>query len=427
MKKINISTKSIISYFLVLLLLISFSGCKTSVEDISSATSTPVYSNGLAEDVSSVEETTSTEVPSVASSENEQTVQSEEQISSEQPVSSQEAVSSEVPAISQSVTPDPSLITPTKSRHEVSDTDESFDITLSFVGDMILATNNYQNYAGSFNSYAAEQSPDYFLEKVRHVFEADDFTIANLENVLTDRQLSPVYKDYSPAFWFGSKSSNIDILSCSSVEGVLIANNHIKDYGTEGYNDTVDTITNAGILYGDANNVMYFEKGGFVISVICSGMWSEYQADSIVKMIKTAEQYSHYQVVIFHGGTEKIHEPEEWKKRAAHKLVDNGADLVVGGHPHVLQPREVYNDVEIVYSIGNFCYGGHRQPENRTVIYQMTLTVGRDLSLQASNSNIIPCYVYTSTYNNFQPAIVDDETVKNKILDFMDWKISSPV
>lgn len=379
-------------------------------------------SNITSEIISTPETITSTEELPISSADT--TISSEET-----PVSSQEITTSSEPTTPppQTTPTDLTSIAPLKSRHEIPTDSENFDITLSFVGDMILATNKDTYYSGCFNDYAATHDPSYFLEKVRPVFEADDFTIANVENVFTDRQLTPVEKDYSPAFWFASKASNINILAGSSVEGAMISNNHIRDYGQEGYNDTVQAITNSGMIYGDTGKIMYFEKGGYVISVICSGMWGEYQANNIVNLIKQAEQHSHYQAVIFHGGTEKIHAPEEWKRRAARKLVDNGADLVVGGHPHVLQPREIYNGVEIIYSIGNFCYGGHRYPENRTVIYQMTLTVGKDLSLQASNSNIIPCYVYTGSINNFQPAIVDDETIKNKILDFMNGKIDSPV
>lgn len=361
-------------------------------------------------------------------------------------ISSEETpVSSETPPVSSQVPPtvssepqtvappqntptDLTSITPMKSRHEVPADSETFDITLSFAGDMILATNKDTYYSGALREYAATHDPSYFLEKVRHVFEADDFTIANVENVFSDRALQPVYKDYSPAFWFIAPTSNVNILSVAGIEGAMIANNHIRDYGEAGYQDSVQAITNAGMLYGDAGRIMYFEKGGYVVAVICSGMWGEYQANNIINLMKTAEQHSHYQVVVFHGGTEKIHTPEEWKRCAAHKLVDNGADLVVGGHPHVLQPREIYNGVEIVYSIGNFCYGGHRYPENRTVIYQMKLTIDKDMNLKASDSNMIPCYVYTGSINNFQPAIIADfDPTKQRILDFMDGKISSPV
>ncbi len=368
-----------------------------------------------------------TSLPEIIISSEESPVSSEEL-----PVSSEESAT--VSSESQPVTPplqttptDLTSITPMKSRHEVPADADSFDITLSFTGDMILATNKDTHYSGALRDYAATHDPSYFLEKVRHIFEADDFTISNVENVFSDRQLEPVPKDYSPAFWFTAPTSNINILSGSGVEGAMIANNHIKDYGEAGYQDSINAIINSGMLYGDASRIMYFEKGGYVVSVICSGMWGEYQANNIINLMKTAEQHSHYQVVVFHGGTEAIHEPEEWKRRAARKLVDNGADLVVGGHPHVLQPREIYNGVEIVYSVGNFCYGGHRRPENRTVIYQMTLTVGKDLTLKSSASNMIPCYVYTGSINNFQPAVVDDPVIQQRILDFMDGKISSPV
>lgn len=381
--------------------------------------------SAFASDTSDI--TYSSEVPVVSVETSSEENVSEIIVSQSIPSTSQPTVQAPVATPTPTVPTDTVSIVPMASRHPVPEEGDSFDITLSFLGDMILATNKDSFYSGAFRDYAAEQEPTYFLDKVRHIFEADDFTIANVENVFSDRPLTPVHKDYDPAFWFISPAANINILSSSGVEGAMIANNHIRDYGQQGYNDSVAAITNAGMQYGDASRIMYFEKGGYVVAVICSGMWSEGQANNIVNLIKQAENHSHYQAVIFHGGTEKIHAPEEWKRRAAHKLVDNGADLVVGGHPHVLQPREIYNGVEIVYSIGNFCYGGHRYPENRTVIYQMTLNVGKDLALRSSVSNMIPCYVYTGSINNFQPAVVDDEIIKNRILDFMNNLIPSPV
>lgn len=132
--------------------------------------------------------------------------------------------------------------------------------------------------------------------------------------------------------------------------------------------------------------------------------------------------------MFFHGGKERIHTPEEWKINATRKLIDNGADLVIGSHPHVLQPREIYKGKEIIYSLGNFCYGGNRNPENRTIIYQMNLTIDtKTYELKKEESNIIPCYVYTTKTNNYQPAPIEDETIKNKVLNFMNGKEDSPV
>lgn len=300
-------------------------------------------------------------------------------------------------------------------------------IKLSFAGDMILACQLDSTTAGSFNEYTNKYPASYFLQEVKPVFDADDFTIVNLENVLTDRALTPITKDYDPAFWFKAKASNIEILTAGGVEAVSLNNNHTMDYGQAGYDDTRATAINAGLTVGDKNGIMYLEKEDFKIAVVCVGLWGSYSTSSALNLLEQAKQQSDYQVILFHGGTEKLHTPEQWKIIAAHTLADNGADLIVGGHPHVLQPREVYNGVEIVYSIGNFCYGGARRPENATIIYQMTLTVGQDKTVKSQISEMIPCYVYTGSVNNYQPALIEDGAAKQQVLDFMDGKINSPV
>ena len=91
----------------------------------------------------------------------------------------------------------------------------------------------------------------------------------------------------------------------------------------------------------------------------------------------------------------------------------------------MLQPREIYRGKEIVYSLGNFCYGGSKHPQNRTIIYKTRLTV-KDGALIAQENGIVPCYVYTGSSNNWQPAIIDDPAVRQRVLDFMAWKVSSP-
>ena len=304
---------------------------------------------------------------------------------------------------------------------------DTFKIKLSFAGDTMLASYKDQTTPGSFNEYANNKEPSYFLSKVSNIFKEDDFTILNLENVLTDQQLEEVNKNSEPAYWYKSKTDNIKILTTSSIEGLSVSNNHTNDYGPIGKQDTINTIVNSNIQYGDYNKIMYFEKNNYKIAVICKGLWIESQTNEIIKIIKEAEQNSDYQIVFFHGGQEKIHHPEEWKVNATRKLIDNGADLVIGSHPHVIQPREIYKGKEIIYSLGNFCYGGNRNPENRTIIYEMNLTIDNNNTLVNENSEIIPCYVYTTKTNNYQPAPIEDETIKNKVLNFMDWKEDTPL
>jgi len=302
----------------------------------------------------------------------------------------------------------------------------NFSVILSFTGDMLLASLYGKRTAGNFLDYAAKQEPEYFLQHVRPIFEADDFTIVNLENVLTDRELTPREKSSSPAYWFRSGTSNAAILTSSGVEAVSLANNHTNDYGAAGYKDTVKAVAAAGLEYGNNDRTFYLEKNGYRIAVICHGLWNEAQAGAIVRRLKAAEKDSDFQIVFYHGGTEGVHAPEDWKVRASRKLVDAGADLVLGNHPHVLQPRETYKGVEIVYSLGNFCFGGSRNPQNRTIIYQFLLRV-EDGKLAETSSEIIPCYVHTSSgANNYRPAPIEDEAERQRVLDFMDGKRKLP-
>ena len=303
-----------------------------------------------------------------------------------------------------------------------------FTIKLSFTGDMMLAADKYNTRSDNFNYYAKNYPKEYFLDKVRYIFEEDDFTTVNLESVFSDRDLEAKNKGSGRAFWFKAPTKNIEILTCSSVEGVSLANNHTEDFGEAGYMDTVQTVKDAGLAYGIEDQIIYYEKNGFHIAVICHGLWGEWQAEEVIRCIDIAEQNSDYQIVFYHGGTEGVYEPEAWRIRASRKLVDHGADLIIGNHSHVLQPRETYNGAEIVYSMGNFCYGGHSQPRNRTMIYQMELTINpMEMKVLNQKSTIIPCYVYTGGgNNNFQPAVIEDEWEKQKVLDFMDGKRSTP-
>lgn len=309
---------------------------------------------------------------------------------------------------------------------QTEETENAFSIVVSFTGDMLLASLHGRRAAGNFLDYAAREEPEYFLQHIRPIFEADDFTVVNLENVLTDRSLTPREKDTDPAYWFRGPAANADILTSSGVEAVSLANNHTGDYGPAGYRDTVKAVSAAGLEYGGNERTFFLEKNGFRIAVICHGLWNEGQAGDILRRLKAAEAESDFQVVFCHGGKEGVHAPEAWRIRASRRLVDNGADLVLGNHPHVLQPRETYQGREIVYSLGNFCFGGSRRPENRSVIYQLTLRI-EDGELADTSSELIPCYVHTGGgANNYCPAPITDEAQRLQVLAFMDGKAKLP-
>lgn len=332
------------------------------------------------------------------------------------------------PAVTPATAPDTSPVTPTTTPEtSPAAAAEPTHISLSFAGDTMLATYPNTVSATNFNGYLANQKPEYFLGGVQEIFQKDDFTIVNLENVLSDRNLTPTKKNYSPAYWYKGAAKNANILSAGGVEVVSLSNNHTDDYGAAGLADTKAAVEAAGLQWGNRDKTVYLEKEGYKIAVICSGMWNKTTHLNLIRQrLAEAAQYSDFQIVFFHGGTERVHQPDGWKVEACRALVDAGADLVVGSHPHCLQPREVYKGVDIVYSMGNFCYGGSSKPENATVIYRLELEV-EDGKVTSKTSEIVPCYVYTGSRNNFRPEVMADSPEKQAILDFMNWARKSPV
>lgn len=297
-------------------------------------------------------------------------------------------------------------------------------LKMSFIGDCVIGGDPINYNEGSFIWYSENYPLSYFFEKVKSVLSEDDFTLANMECVLSDNlELEAVDKGYTPAFWFRAKAKNAEILTEGSVEVAGVVNNHTYDFGYEGYTDTVKTLENAGLLVGEDCSPIYFEKNGIKVGVVYANLWAYYQVNYITEALEEMQNKCDYKIVFFHGGEEGQHEPDNFKIDACRDLANSGlCDLIVGAHPHVLQPLEVVNNVPIMYSLGNFCFAGNNYPENKTVIFQAELSLNDDGSITAETS-VVPCYVYTGNINNFQPAIITDEADKAEIMDM----ISTPV
>ena len=348
--------------------------------------------------------------------------------------------------------------TETTTEETTEQTTLEFTVDMNFVGDLLLATNHNQAYENCFNEVADREPPEYFLSKVSDIFLADDFTVGDCENVFTDNDgLSIIDKgqyealaahgaavaealaqglpapEYTfQAFWFKSKAANANIIKAGGVDIVSLDNNHINDYGAQGAEDTKLALDEAGVKWGNSGKIVYEEKEGFRIAFIFGTLYYAGAEANILPFLEEAKENSDYQVIYFHGGEEAVHEPESWKVNACHILADNGADLILGDHPHVLQPREEYNGVNIVYSLGNFCFGGNRHPENRTIIFNEKLYIEKDLvndtfTITDKTYDMIPCYVYTGDTNNWQPEIIEDEDIKQRVLDFMNGLLESPL
>jgi poly-gamma-glutamate synthesis protein (capsule biosynthesis protein) len=269
-----------------------------------------------------------------------------------------------------------------------------------------------------FNSVYDSEGAAYFLSGVYDVFSQDDLTVVNLEGTLTTAS-ERVDKGEPPVFWFRSPPEYVDILTRGSVEVCNAANNHSNDYGTAGFDETIATLTNAGIASFAYDEGLVREVNGIKIGFF--GFAFDSNSDNIYWAIEDLKANGAEVIVAyFHDGIEKTYSPSWSQITAAHAAIDYGASAVIMSHPHVIQGTEEYGGAFIAYSLGNFCYGGHTNPDDKdSMIVQLEFTRTDD-GIDCKPS-IIPCSI-TSTpgTNDYRPSVLtgdEAERVLNKIAD----------
>ena len=299
-------------------------------------------------------------------------------------------------------------------------------LTLSVVGDCTLGTDETFDYDTSLNAYYENYGADYFLQNVKDIFSADDLTIANFEGTLTDSD-----EREDKTFAFKAPASYASILTGGSVEAVNTANNHSHDYGDQSFDDTLAALDDAGIVHFGYDETAVMNVKGIKVGLV--GIYELYDhlereqqlKDNIAKVKADGAQLI---VVIFHWGNETETVPDSNQTTLGRIAIDEGADLVCGHHPHVLQGIETYKGRNIVYSLGNFCFGGNSSPSDMdTMIYQQTFTIDADGVKKDNVTNIIPCSISSAAYdgyNNYQPTPAEgDEATRilGKINERSSW------
>ena len=299
-------------------------------------------------------------------------------------------------------------------------------LTLSVVGDCTLGTDETFDYDTSLNAYYENCGADYFLQNVKDIFSTDDLTIANFEGTLTDSD-----EREDKTFAFKAPASYASILTGGSVEAVNTANNHSHDYGDQSFDDTLAALDDAGIVHFGYDETAVMDVKGIKVGLV--GIYELYDhlereqqlKDNIAKVKADGAQLI---VVIFHWGNETETVPDSNQTTLGRIAIDEGADLVCGHHPHVLQGIETYKGRNIVYSLGNFCFGGNSSPSDMdTMIYQQTFTIDADGVKKDNVTNIIPCSISSAAYdgyNNYQPTPAEgDEATRilGKINERSSW------
>ncbi len=221
---------------------------------------------------------------------------------------------------------------------------------------------------------------DYPWKEVSEVFSSADLAIVNLETCVSERGTSEKREGYG----FRTPPEMLEGFVNAGIDMVNLANNHTRDFGYDALTDTFEYLSNYGIDYFGAG-LNKEQAEGLVVKTVngvkigfagCNYIYlsddcaagedhaginmvykmSDERTLAFLEKVKEYDSQCDVLIVFMHAGTEEVFEVNSYQKNLAHALVDSGADIVVGAHPHTLQPIEFYNDKPIFYSIGNLIF-----------------------------------------------------------------------
>lgn len=289
--------------------------------------------------------------------------------------------------------------------------EETASVTISAAGDCTLGIDS--RYSRNFNKYYKKKGKNYFFKKVRPVFSQDDITIVNFEGTLTTSK-----KRAKKPFTFKGPKKYASILKNGSVEVVNLANNHTKDFGKRSLTDTRKTMQKNKIGYCRNTDISYQTANGVKTAFLGFNALDKVTKKQIKAGITRAQNNKAEIIVVsFHWGVERKYYPNSKQKSLGHYAIDCGASFVLGHHPHVLQGIEQYKGRYIVYSLGNFCFGGNSNPKDKdTMIFQQTFFVKGGKLQPENKAKIIPCSLSShKKTNDFQPRILSGKEKKKLI------------
>jgi len=263
------------------------------------------------------------------------------------------------------------------------------DIDIVFAGDVMMDN--------SVKAAMRERGVDDPFEEVKELVQAADWAVVNLETAVT----TATVKDTSQIYNFNADPASLGGLWNTGFDMVSLANNHVLDYLTEGLLDTMENLDAVGLTYTgagkneeDAFRAKTVEIGGNKIKIAAytrfipltswnagknrPGIAGAYNQKKVLKAIREQSADCDYFIVYMHWGVEQNNRPEKWQREFAKKMIDAGADAIIGSHPHVLQGFEYYKGKPIAYSLGNFLFPDYVQgPNADTGLLKLSLRDGQ--------------------------------------------------
>jgi len=281
--------------------------------------------------------------------------------------------------------------------------------TITVVGDLLLAARV---------APLAAREPGFLFAGLDLLLRQDDLTIGNLECAVATSG-RPEVKEFT----FRARPPALRQLTAGGVDAVSLANNHSQDYGHEALVETFGHLHAAGIPWAGAGRdadaayrPQVLQVRGRKVALLAasrvlpSGTWyaepghpglaQVYEPTRLLAEVRRVRPQVDIVLVYLHWGIERMPVPFQWQRNLAKRLIEAGADAILGSHPHVLQGFEIYRGKPIAYSLGNFVFTDRNKP---TVALQ--LTFGDRVSARA-----IPCRIL-----NCRPHLVRDARGKQAI------------
>lgn len=286
---------------------------------------------------------------------------------------------------------------------------KSPEVTISAVGDCTIGHDDKFAFQNSLPYQLKIHNGDYsyFFKNVVQIFKNDDLTTVNLETTFTNSK-----QKADKQFTFKAPPEYVKVLSSGSIEAVNLSNNHIYDYLTKGFEDTKNTLKSENINYFGEGNKWTTEIKGVKLGFLgYKGFWYD---DAFLKKLKNdiseLKSQGYIVTINFHWGEENAYSPNKVQKDLAHFSIDNGADLIIGHHPHVIQGVENYSGKMIFYSLGNFCFGGNTSPRDKDSFILQTKFKTENGKLISYGIKVIPTRISSVTYiNNYCPTPMEGD------------------
>lgn len=305
--------------------------------------------------------------------------------------------------------------------------DSLLTITISFVGDLICHSPQY-NYA-KVDKDSFDFRP--VFREVRQFFQSSDFTIGNLETVTAGRKVG-----YSGYPLFNTPDEYIYALKDAGFDLLVTANNHSMDKGEQGVLRTIEQIKLNRLNYvgtasdqTDRDSIRMFDLNGIKVSVLSytygtNNIPKPKGKDYLVNVIDydliredlTSARGLNPDIIIvyYHFGDEYKRFPNQYQKDVVDSTIQYGADIVIGSHPHVIQPTEYFASINakldtgfIAYSLGNFISNQRWRYSDAGAILNISLTknINSD-SIFISEVNYIPTWVFKGNTQNGNEYII---------------------